>query len=172
MKRRGALAALVMSALIPVVAAAGGILLLGACAGCQSTVRQAAVPAIAAGSFDGVEADQTAHRLYLADRTNSKVQTIDISAAQPRFAGSIDVAAPPNGLAVAPELHRLYAGLSGGTLAVIDTETGSPTYMQVIKQISVGSADADLLDYSPTLQRVFVATGSDGQIVAVDAIRN
>jgi len=40
MKRRGALAALVMSALIPVVAAAGGVLLLGACAGCQSTVRQ------------------------------------------------------------------------------------------------------------------------------------
>ena len=162
-----------MSALIPVVAAAGGILLLGACAGCQSTVRQAAVPAIAAGSFDGVEADQTAHRLYLADRTNSKVQTIDISAAQPRFAGSIDVAAPPNGLAVAPELHRLYAGLSGGTLAVIDTQADSPTYMQVVKSITVNAAaDADLMDYSPSLQRVFVSTGSGGEVVGVSTILN
>src|SRR2546430_4807180 len=173
MKRRGALAALVTSALLPVVAAAGGILLLGACAGCQSTVRQAAVPAIAAGSFDGVEADQPATRLYLADRTNSKVQTIDISAAQPRFAGSIDVAAPPNGLAVAPELHRLYAGLSGGTLAVIDTQADSPTYMQVIKSITVNAAaDADLMDYSPSLQRVFVSTGSGGEVVGVSTILN
>src|SRR2546430_16392784 len=96
MKRRGALAALVTSALLPVVAAAGGVLLLGACAGCQSTVRQAAVPAIAAGSFDGVEADQTAHRLYLADRTNSKGQTVHICAGQPRFAGSIDAGAHAN----------------------------------------------------------------------------
>src|SRR5207302_1853782 len=99
--------AALVTALVPILAAAGGILLLGACASCQSTVREAAVPAVAAGSFDGVEADQTAHRLYLADRTNDKVQTIDISSPQPRFAGSIDVGAAPNGLAVAPELLRL-----------------------------------------------------------------
>src|SRR5207245_7818952 len=90
------------SALAPNLAAAGGVTLLSGCSSCQSTVRQLALPAVAAGSFDGVEADQTAHRLYLADRTNDKVQAIDISTSQPRFAGSIDVGAAPNGLAVAP----------------------------------------------------------------------
>ena len=172
MKRRGPLAALFLSAVVPILAAAGGVILLSGCASCQSTVRQLAVPAVAAGSFDGVEADQTAHRLYLADRTNDKVQAIDISTSQPRFAGSIDVGAAPNGLAVAPELHRLYAGLSGGDLAVIDTQAGSPTYMQVIKTVNVDTGDADLLDYSPSLQQVFVSTGIGGDVVGVDAVLN
>jgi len=172
MRRWGSLAAVASSVAVWILPAAAALMTLSGCAGCQSTVGQASLPPIAGGSFDGVVADQGAHRLYLADRTKSGVDFVDISSPAPRFMGTVDVAASPNGLAVAPELHRLYAGLAGGTLAVIDTETGSPTYMQVIKQISVGSADADLLDYSPTLQRVFVATGSDGQIVAVDAIRN
>jgi YVTN family beta-propeller protein len=171
-KRRGSLAALVMSAVVPIVAAAAGVIALSGCAACQSTVRQFAVPAVAAGSFDGVEADQTAHRLYLANRTTSKVDTIDTSSATPRFAGSIDVGAAPNGLAVAPELHRLYAGLSGGDLAVIDTQAGSPTYMQVIKTVKVDTSDADLLDYSPSLQQVFVSTGTGGEVVGVDAVLN
>ena len=62
-----AFGALVASTGAPIVAAAGGMILLGACTSCQSTVREAAIPVIAAGSFDGVEADQRAHRLYLGD---------------------------------------------------------------------------------------------------------
>lgn len=171
MRGRGAFAAGLASATW-ILAAAGAVIALSGCAGCQATVRQVSVPPIAAGSFDGVAADQGAHRLYLADRSTSGIDVVDISSTDPRFVGTIDLGAPPNGLAVAPELHRLYAGLSGGTLAVIDTESGSPTFMHEIMRISMGTSDADLLDYSPKLQQVFVATGSDGQVVAVDAILN
>ena len=102
MKRHGALAGLVLSAVVPVLAAFGGVIGLSGCASCQSTVRQVSIPAVAAGSFDGVEGDQTGHRLYLADRTTNKVDVIDISSADPWFKGAIDVGGPPNGLAVAP----------------------------------------------------------------------
>jgi len=168
MKRHGALAGLVLSAVVPVLAAFGGVIALSGCASCQSTVRQVSIPAVAAGSFDGVEGDQTGHRLYLADRTTNKVDVIDISSADPWFKGAIDVGGPPNGLAVAPELHRLYAGVAGGTLAVVDIEASSPHFMQVINTITVDPADADLIDYSAKLNRVFVSTGTGGEVVSVD----
>ena len=91
MKGRGSTAAMVVSGLLWVSACAGAVLALSGCASCQSTVRQVALPALAAGSFDGVEADQTAHRIYLADRTNNKVAVVDMSSAKPQFVGTIDV---------------------------------------------------------------------------------
>src|SRR2546430_17391806 len=109
--------------------------------------------------------------MYLAYRTKIKVMTIYISAAHPRFAGSIDVAAPPNGLAVAPELHRLYAGLSGGTLAVIDTQADSPRYMQAAKSITGNAAaESDLMDYSPSLQRDFASPGPGGAVAGASTV--
>ena len=131
-------------------------------------MRQVALPALAAGSFDGVEADQTAHRIYLADRTNNKVAVVDMSSAKPQFVGTIDVAGTPNGLGVAPKLHRLYAGMADGNLVVVDTDPQSPRAMQVIDKISVDKTSADLLDYSAGLQRVFVSTGIGGEVVSVD----
>jgi DNA-binding beta-propeller fold protein YncE len=168
MKGRGSATAAVVSALLWVSACAGAVLALGGCASCQSTVRQVALPALAAGSFDGVEADQAAHRIYLADRTNNKVAVVDMSSAKPQFVGTIDVAGTPNGLGLAPRLHRLYAGMADGNLVVVDTDPGSPRAMQVIDKFSVDKTSADLLDYSPGLQRVFVSTGIGGEVVSVD----
>ena len=54
MKPAGSLLAALGQAIVPLVAAAGGVLLLGGCTSCQSTVRTAAMPVIAAGSFDAV----------------------------------------------------------------------------------------------------------------------
>ena len=167
MKVIGAFASAVASAVVPVLAAAGGALLLGACASCQSTARDTSMPVLAAGSFDGVEADQKAHHLYLADSANHGVDVVDTSSATPHFVGTIDVAGLPNGLAFAPDLHRLYAGLIGGYLAVIDTDS-----MQVVKRLQVDTLAADLLDYSPQRQRVYIGTGQSGDVVAVDASTN
>src|SRR5438094_2102786 len=163
---------LVASTAAPIVAAAGGMILLGACTSCQSTVREAAIPAIAAGSFDGVEADQRAHRLYLGDSAAHGIDVVDISSTTPRFVRTIDVAGAPNGLAVAEDTHRLYAGLIGGSVAVIDTDESSPKFMQMVDRVTVDSLAADLLDYSAQKQRVYVATGQSGEVVGIDTTTN
>ena len=130
MKPAGSIVAAIWTAVVPMLAAAGGAVLLGACASCQSTVRQAAMPAVAAGNFDGVVSDPDSHRLYLADGANNKIDVVDISSTNPQFVQAVDVGATPHGLAVAPDLQLLYAGLTGGAIAVIDLKEGSPLYMQ------------------------------------------
>lgn len=141
-------------------------LAMAACgATCSSTVRTAAMPVIAAGSFDGVVADQGAHRIYLADRTTQGVDVVDMSASTPRFAGTIALGAAPNGLAFAPDQHRLYAGTESGEVAVIDTGSAS-----VLGTMAVGAAGAavDLVDYSPKTKSLYV--GSDTNVVVVDTV--
>ena len=172
MKPVGSIFAAIWTAVVPMLAAAGGAVLLGACASCQSTVRQAAMPAIAAGTFDGVAADPTAQRLYLADGANNKIDVVDLSTANPRFMQAIDVGAVPHGLAVAPDTKLLYAGLTGGAVAVIDTRDGSPTFMKVVTQIKADPTEVDLLDYSAGTKRLFAATGSGGDVVAIDTTSN
>jgi len=172
MKPVGSIFAAIWTAVVPMLAAAGGAVLLGACASCQSTVRQAPMPAIAAGTFDGVAADPGAQRLYLADGANNKVDVVDVSTANPRFMQAIDVGAVPHGLAVAPDTKVLYAGLTGGAVAVIDTRDGSPTFMKVVTRIKADPTEVDLLDYSAGTKRLFAATGSGGDVVAIDTTSN
>lgn len=143
-------------------------MLLGACTSCASTVRETAMPVLAAGSFDGVEADQANHRIYLADRAAQGIQVIDVSGRQPRFAGTIDVGAPPNGLAYAADRSRLYAGLEGGVLAVVDMNRSSVHFMQVIDRVTVDKTTVDLMDYSPKTGRLYVSTSQGGVVAAVD----
>ena len=175
MKRASALLALLGAAVLPVLpilVAVAGVIGLSACASCGSTVRETPMPVLAAGAFDGVEIDQSAHRLYLADSADKGVDVVDISTATPRFVQTIDVAGEPNGLAVAPDIHRLYAGLIGGSLAVIDTDPVSPQRMRMIDKVVVDKMAADLLDYSPRMHRVYVSTGLGGDIVGVDTNTN
>src|SRR5256885_6583339 len=153
MRPAGSLVAAIWAAVVPVLAAAGGAVLLGGCTSCQSTVRQTAMPAVAAGSFDGIASDPGSHRLYLADGTGDKIDVIDISSATPQLVQAIDVGAAPHGLAVASDTHFLYAGLTGGAVAVIDTQAGSPHFMQVVTQIKADPTEVDLLDYSPETKR-------------------
>ena len=135
----GATAALGAQALVGFA----GVVMLGACAGCESTVRQAVLPSLAATPIDDVVSDNAAHRLYLADDAGRGVDVVDISTPTPQYMRMIGVGHTPLGLAVAPDLHRLYAGLSTGAVAVIDTDSASPTYMQVIASIAAGTTTAD-----------------------------
>jgi hypothetical protein len=76
--------------------------------------------------------------------------------------------ADPNGLAVAPDLGRVYAGLADGSVAVIDTRAGASTENTVIQKVATGAASADLLDYSAAIHRVFAAAG--GSVYSLDAV--
>lgn len=149
--------------------AAAGVLLLGACASCESTVRQTAIPVVTAGSFDGIEADQANHRVFLADRSVQGVDVIDVSGSAPRFAGTVDLGAPPNGLAYAPDLKRLLAALEGGNVVVVDMDRSSTRYLTVIDRVTVDASSADLMDYSPKTGRVYIGTSQGGAVVVMDA---
>jgi len=152
-----------------VAAVAAGSVLLSACASCDSIVRQTALPVLAAGNFDAVDADQAGHRIYFADQATHGVDVVDISTGSPRFVGVIDVGGATKGLAYAPDRHRLYAGIESGYVAVIDTDPASAHSMQMIDQVTVDQTQADLLDYSPKTHTVYVGTGHSDAVVAIDA---
>jgi streptogramin lyase len=164
----GALATVGAQALVGLA----GVIMLGACASCESTVKQVTLPSLAATPIDAVVSDNTNHRLYLSDQAGLGVDVVDISTTTPQFERIIGVGQPPLGLAVAPDLNRLFVGLSNGGVAVIDTEAGSVNYMQVIATIAAGTTTADLLDYSPAKHQLLVSTSIDGQVVAVNVLNN
>ena len=160
-----------IGALLPAPAAVGAVVLLSACgAGCDAAVNTTALPAVAGvpPSFDAVEIDQPAHRVYVADRTRTGVDVIDISKTSPRFLQTVNVGGPPNGLALARDSNRLYAGLAYGSVVAIDTDPASKTFMTVTDRVSVGNKSADLMDYGG--KRVFVGSGSN--VVIIDAATN
>jgi len=166
-KPAGWLAAALGQAIVPVLAAAGGAILLAGCTSCQSTVRTTAMTVIAGGSFDVVVADQPGQRLYLADRTAKGVDVVDISSPQPVFLTSIPLTAAPHGLALDTASHRLFAALGSGAVAVIDT--GPRSSNQVVANIQVDSTSLDLIDYSAQTDSLYV--GSDRTVLVVDVAR-
>lgn len=165
---------------VPAVLAAGfGTVALSSCGSCESTVRQTAIPVLAAGTFDGVAADQGSHRVFFADQSARGVDVVDVSASTPRFMGTAPLQASPNGLAFAAGPKRLYVGMDGGQLAVFDADSRSGRYMQVVDTVTIASATAssttasstpaaDLLDYSPRDGRLYVGTADGGSVVVVD----
>lgn len=148
------------------VSATVGVVLLSACGSCEGIVRQSAFPVLAAGTFDGIEADQSEHRLFFADQTVPGVDIVDLSGAQPRFAGTVGLPAAPNGLAFAPHFRRLYAAMDGGQVAVIDMDRLSQKYLQVVNEITVDPTSADLVEYSAKTNNLYVGSGT--AVVVVD----
>jgi len=145
-----------LAALIPAVIATS------ACGSCSVSIRQTAIAPIAGqtGNYDGVEIDNHAHRLYVADRTDKGIDVFDTSTATAKYAGTIFLDAQPNGLALAPDFDKLYVGLGNGTVVDIDTDPQSQTFYKVVGRIVIQATSADLLDYSQQRQRVYVGAGS------------
>ena len=148
-------------------AAIAFLLVLGsACGSAQIQTTQAHVPSIAGkpSSFDDLEIDQAAQRIYAADRTDSGIDVFDVAGAQPRFLATIKLPSPPNGLAIAPAALRLYAGTAAGTVEVIDTAT-----LAVSSEIKTGASEVDLIDYAAGPNLLFAGTGVDGSVLTIDA---
>lgn len=145
-----------------------GLLFVSACtvgSSSPTTIVESGIPTLkTAASFDVVGIDQAAHRLYAADRTDSGVDVFDVSTPPATYLRSITLPASPNGIAVAPDLGRVFAGMSNGSLAIIDTTTGT-----VIKQVPTGGKSVDLIDYSSDQHQVFASNGSEGTIASIDA---
>lgn len=148
-----------------------GILLASACGGAVP-VSFASIPTINGkvnANFDVVEIDQVAHRLYVADRTDSGVDVFDISAARPKFLTTVALPSPPNGLAVAPDLARLYAGTGSGSVFVIDVNNDSNA---IVAEVKTGKPGVDLIEYAAPRQRLYASNSSDGSITSIDTTTN
>ena len=142
-----------------------GLLAISACGGSDVAIATSGVPTIKGqnASFDNVEIDQAAHRLYLGDRTDKGVDVFDISRPRAKYLQTIALPSSPNGLAFAPDLHRLFVGTGGGSVVVVDTRTGS-----IVGDVPTGKSSADLLDYGAARQRLYVANSTDGTITSID----
>jgi hypothetical protein len=143
-------------------------LLVAACNVADVQLANTPVPSISdkAGSFDVVQIDQQNHRLYVSDRTDQGIDVFDISTARAAFLQTIAMPASPNGLAIAPDLGRLFVGTSHGVV-IVDIDAASPTRGTAIKEVATTSA-ADLLDYSAARHLLF-AGSTDGSITSIDA---
>ena len=124
-----------------------------------------------AGNFDDLVIDQTDHRLYAADRDRG-IDVFDISTPNARFVQAIALPAAPNGLALASDLGRLYAGTSDGSVQVLDINPTSPTTAKLLPQIQTTGKEVDLLDYSGARHELYASSGPEGTISIIDTNTN
>ncbi len=153
-------------------------LAIAACAllifGCGSgaSITSTPIPTVAGkltANLDVVEINQTSHRLYVADRIDQGIDVFDVSGSRARFMATIPLTASPNGLAVAPDLSRLYVGMGSGSVMVIDTNNDSNA---LVAEVKTGKGEVDLLDYGASRQRLYAANGTDGSITSIDTSTN
>src|SRR5579864_4341563 len=154
---------------------AAGLLLLAACTATTGSAVQVmsspVTPVVAGqqGSFDVVDIDQANHVLYAGDADRG-IDVFNLSTVPARYVKSIPLPDIPKGLAIAPDLGRLFAATDAGSVAIVDIKPGSPTVNTVIKTVFTGDKTADLIDYSAAAgQTLFASTGVGGMITTIDA---
>jgi hypothetical protein len=149
---------------------AAAVLLISGC-GAGIPITSAPIPPIAGklANLDVVEISQAAHRLYVADRTDQGVDVFDTSTAHAMFLTTISLPSSPNGLAVAPDLARLFVGTGSGSVLVIDTNNDSNA---IVAEVKTGKGEVDLLDYGAARQRLYASNGADGSITSIDTTTN
>jgi DNA-binding beta-propeller fold protein YncE len=160
----------IASALLALLA--GGAALISACGGISTVpITNTAIPAAIGktASIDVIDLDQAAHLLYVADRTDQGVDVFDVSSPRSKYLRTIAMPASPNGLAIAPDLGRLFVGLSNGSVLIVNISTGSTAYGSVISEVKTGGRSVDLLDYGAARQRVYAANSTEGKLVSIDA---
>jgi len=125
------------------------------------------------GSFDIIDIDQAAHLMYVGDRTSGGVDIFDVSTPSARYLQTIATGATPNGVSVAKNVNKLFAGLTDSTLAIIDINPASPARNTVIARLtSGGKKRVDEMDYDPKEKKLYAANSDDGIVTVVDAVGN
>ena len=159
----------IASALLALLA--GGAGLISACGDSSVPITSTAIPGAIGktASIDVVDIDQAAHLLYAADRTDQGVDVFDVSSARAKYLQTIAMPASPNGLAIAPDLGRLFVGASNGSVVIVNISTSSTAYGSVISEVKTGGHSVDLLDYGADRQRVYAANSTEGKLVSIDA---
>ncbi len=120
---------------------------------------------------DTLEIDHTAHRLYAGDNWAAGVDVFDVSAPSAVYVKTIRARGLFYGICVASELQKVFVGMAGGTVSVIDVDPASSAFDTVVARVDVGGrGHADLIDYDPVHRKVYVANRNDGFLTAIDAL--
>src|SRR5947209_7814031 len=122
---------------------------------------------------DTMEIDQEAHRLYMGDNWSGGVDIFDISTPDAKYLKTIRIRANFFGVCIAKDLNKVFVGLSGSGVAVIDIDPASPAVDTMTARISTGgTGNADLIDYDPVHKKVYIANRNENFLASIDAVNN
>jgi hypothetical protein len=122
---------------------------------------------------DTMDIDQDAHRLYAGDNWSGGVDVFDISTVEAQYVTTIRTRGNIFGVCVAPDLKKVFVGLAGSVLAIIDVDPASETKDTFVARVDTGGRGAvDLVDYDPVHRKVYCANRNDGFAAAIDAVSN
>ena len=157
----------------------GASLLVGHVAGADMSfalpLPNVAIPPVQGktGSFDIMEIDQSAHLLYVADRTDQGVDVFDISTPAARYVETISAGVGTNGVSVAKNVNKVFVTTNDSRVLIVDATPSSPNYHKIIASLSTGGKKrADELDYDPRDRKIYAANSDDGIVAAIDAVGN
>ena len=134
------------------------------------TLTKIPVPGLAGKtvSMDLIVIDQESHRLFIGDRLTLGVDVFDITTKDAKFIKTVDTGSGANGVVVAKNVNKLFAGLNDSNVAIIDLTT-----LALIAKVSTGGKGrADELDYDPKDKKIYVANSGDGFVTVIDAVTN
>src|SRR6266851_460047 len=136
------------------------------------TLNKIPIPPIAGktASIDIIEIDQASHLMYVTDRGDNGIDVFDVATACAKFVKTIDVGTGPNGVVVAKNVNKVFAGLNDSTIAVIDITPGADKV--IAKLTTGGKGRVDEIDYDPKDKKIYVANSDDGIVTVVDATTN
>ena len=96
-----------------------------------------------------------------------------MSTACPKYLKTIDTGSGPNGVVVAKNVNKVFAGLNDSSVSIIDISAGSPNADKVVAKVSTGGTKrADELDYDPKDKKIYVANSDDGNVTVINATTN
>ena len=138
----------------------------------ETNRRITPVPAAAVGTkfCDTLDIDREAQRLYAGDNWSGGVDVFDISKPEAHYLKTIKTKGGFYGVAVAKDLGKVFVGLAGGNLGVIDIVPASKTADTFIARVDIGAkGSADLIEYVPAHRKVYAGMHSDRFVGVIDA---
>ncbi len=133
------------------------------------------VPVSAQGTkfTDTFDIDQESHRLYYGDNWAGGIDVFDISSPKAKYLQTIRLRGGIYGVGVAKNVGKLFVGLTGSLVAIIDIDPASRTVNTVIRQVDTGGRGAaDLLDYDTVHKKLYAANRNDGFMAAIDGVKD
>ena len=131
------------------------------------------LPAAAVGTkfCDTLDIDREAQRLYAGDNWSGGVDVFDIATPEARYLKTIKTKGGFYGVAVAKDLGKVFVGLAGGNLGVIDIDPASKTADTFVARVDIGAkGSTDLIEYVPQHGKVYAGMHSDRFVGVVDAV--
>ena len=140
----------------------------------SAPLRLTAVPETAGAKFcDTIDIDHEHHLLYAGDNWSGGVDVFDIVTPEPRYIKTISIRGKVYGVAVARNVDKLFVGVSGSVVAVVDITRHSDKSNTIVAQIDTGgNGHTDLIDYDPIHRRLYAANRMDGFMTCIDADTN